>query len=289
MKSEKICYLCGSNQHIKREGTVRDKPNLDILECSDCGLVFLSSNKHISEKHYKDSGMHNDEDITVDTWLKETMIDDKRRYDFLKDKIINKNILDFGCGAGGFIEMVRTSASKVDGVELEKRLQPSFSERGLNVFLDYQFVYKTNVKYDLITAFHVVEHLLNPKETLKDLSLLLEEQGEIIIEVPSSEDAMLSLYDCRPFQKFTYWSQHLFLFNANTISELVKQSGLKINWIKHIQRYPISNHLYWLSYGKPGGHKVWSFLNSPSMNAEYENHLASIGKTDTIIAGIAKI
>ncbi|MDC6451756.1 class I SAM-dependent methyltransferase [Alphaproteobacteria bacterium] len=289
MKSGKICYLCGSNHHIKREGTVRDKPNLDILECSDCSLVFLSTNKHIGEKHYEESGMHNGEEIAIESWLKETKADDKRRYDFVRDKIINKKVLDFGCGAGGFIEMARASASEVSGLELEKKLQHSFIERDLNVFPDYQTALNNKVKYDLITAFHVVEHLPNPKDTLKDLSLLLEEQGELIIEVPSSDDALLSLYNCQSFQNFTYWSQHLFLFNAKTLSELVKQAGLKVNWIKHIQRYPLSNHLYWLSHGKPGGHQIWSFMNSQFNNFEYESQLASIGKTDTIIAGVMKI
>jgi hypothetical protein len=55
------------------------------------------------------------------------------------------------------------------------------------------------------------------------LTSLLNEDGEIIIEVPSSEDALLTLYKNASFSKFTYWSQHLFLFNQQTISELVKK------------------------------------------------------------------
>jgi hypothetical protein len=110
----------------------------------------------------------------------------------------------------------------------------------------------------------------------------------MIIEVPNSDDALLTLYENYAFQNFTYWSQHLFLFNAKNMTDLIKQAGLKLNWIKHIQRYPLSNHLYWLSKNKPGGHKKWSFLNNKKLNAEYENQLASIGKTDTIIVGISK-
>jgi hypothetical protein len=69
---------------------------------------------------------------------------------------------------------------------------------------------------------------------------------------------------------------------------LIKQAGLKLTWIKHIQRYPLSNHLYWLSEEKPSGDKKWNFINNDKLNAEYENQLAAIGKTDTIIAGISK-
>ena len=68
----------------------------------------------------------------------------------------------------------------------------------------------------------------------------------------------------------------------------MKQCGLKINSIEHIQRYSLSNHLYWLSKGKPGGHEIWNFLENIKLNKEYEKQLSSIGKTDTIIATLSR-
>jgi len=280
-----ICYLCHSDKYTVRPGSVRDNKDVNILECDNCGLVFLSSFDHIKRSHYEDSGMHDGNVLDIDKWLKATKEDDKRRYQFVKEKITNKTVLDFGCGIGGFLDMVKNSASKVAGVELEKALQSSFKQRKLNIYSDLSLVIG---KYDVITAFHVVEHLENPKDTLKQLSSFLTEGGEMIIEVPNSNDALLTLYENKPFQNFTYWSQHLFLFNEKTMSELIKQSGLKLNWIKHIQRYSISNHLYWLAKGKPGGHKVWDIMNNNKLDKEYERQLSSIGKTDTIIVGVSK-
>ena len=72
------------------------------------------------------------------------------------------------------------------------------------------------------------------------------------------------------------------------MTELIKQADLKLNWIKHVQRYPLSNHLYWLAKGKSNGHQKWNFLDNSKLNAEYENQLALIGKTDTIIVGVSK-
>ena len=282
------CYLCKSDQYSQRAGSVRDNSNIDILECSDCGLVYLSSLNHIQDGHYEESGMHGDEVPDIDNWLKETEFDDNRRFEFIKAKITNKTILDFGCGIGGFLDKSKQSADKVAGIELEIALQTSFKKRGLNVFLNLSAAKENNQKYDIITAFHVVEHLQDPKSILKDLSELLAGGGEMIIEVPNSDDALLTLYENSDFQKFTYWSQHLFLFNAKTMAELIKQVGLKINWIKHVQRYPLSNHLHWLAKGKPGGHKKWNFLNNSQLDQEYEYQLAAIGKTDTIIVGISK-
>ena len=282
------CYLCNSKNYFKRSGSVRDDSNIDILECSVCGLVYLSSLSHIKEGHYEESGMHSAE-LKIEKWLQESKEDDNRRYEFVKGKIANKTLLDFGCGAGGFIEIVKQYAKKVSGIELEKALQPSFKKRGLKVFPNMLEAQKEGLKYDLITAFHVVEHLHNPKRVLKELSKLLNEEGEIIIEVPNSDDVLLTLYENNGFQNFSYWSHHLFLFNEKTMTELVKQAGLKLNWIKHIQRYPLSNHLYWMAKGKPGGHKNWSYLDSNELNFEYERQLANICKTDTIIAGVSKL
>ena len=282
------CYLCNSEKYLKRSGSVRDSFNIDILECSNCGLVYLSSLSHIKEGHYEGSGMHTAE-IKIEKWLQECKEDDNRRYEFVKDKVVDKALLDFGCGAGGFMEIVKQYARKVSGVELEKALQPSFKKRKLKVFPNLLEVQKEGFKYDLITVFHVVEHLQNPKKVLEELSSVLEENGEMIVEVPNSDDALLTLYENDAFQNFSYWSQHLFLFNEKTMTELVKQAGLKLNWIRHVQRYPLSNHLYWMAKGKPGGQKIWSYLDSNELNLEYERQLANIGKTDTIIAGVSKL
>jgi hypothetical protein len=108
------------------------------------------------------------------------------------------------------------------------------------------------------------------------------------VEVPSSSDALLSLYNSVPFQNFTYWSPHLFLFNPDTFKKLSKKADLSLNWVKSIQRYPLSNHLHWLSHGLPGGHEKWSFLDSPNLTSAYEETLASLGITDTLIASLSK-
>lgn len=113
---------------------------------------------------------------------------------------------------------------------------------------------------------------------------MLKDNGRLVIEVPSSDDVLLTLYKCASFQKFTYWSQHLYLFNPRTLSELAKQAGARIIAIKQFQRYPLSNHLYWLSNAKPGGHEQWSFLDTDALHEAYSNVLASLGKCDTIIA-----
>jgi len=279
------CYVCGAVEYKKRQGRVRDKSDLEIRECVSCGLVFLSSFEHISEAFYEDSGMH-EGDVSPEQWLRETAWDDKRRFDFLTRMIENKDILDFGCGNGGFLIRCRDAAKNIMGVEPEQKLQSWFQQNHLRVIQNLKDV---SEHFDLITAFHVLEHIPNPREILISLSNKLKSHGEIIIEVPSANDALISIYGNKAFSEFTYWSCHLFLFNENALRILSGQAKLKVNYIKQIQRYPLSNHLYWLAHGQPGGHKKWGFLDSTDLQASYEKQLASIGACDTIIASFSSI
>lgn len=144
------------------------------------------------------------------------------------------------------------------------------------------------VGYDIITIFHALEHIPDPKAILSELSEILADGGQIIVEVPNADDALLTLYNNSPFSHFTYWGCHLFLYTAKTLQMLFNQMNLKVNYIKQIQRYPLGNHLYWLANGNPGGHQKWHFLNSPELHAAYEKQLAAIGKCDTILASISR-
>lgn len=111
----------------------------------------------------------------------------------------------------------------------------------------------------------------------------------MIIEVPNADDALLSIYQNKAFQHFTYWSPHLYLYNPHTLRKLAQKAGLHVDFVKGIQRYPLSNTLYWLSFGKPAGQKVWgNFLDNPILQQAYENTLASLGATDTLIAQFSK-
>lgn len=274
------CYLCGSTTFNQRKGQVRDAPDLRILECTHCGLVILSSLDHIEAGFYEGSGMHGAEPTPMGVWLNETDWDDQRRFDMLKPMLPNKKLLDFGCGAGGFLNKAQHLAGAVVGIELELRVQEHWKGR----IMIHPDVESAGEGYELITAFHVVEHLPDPRALLKSLSKMLVKNGRMVIEVPSSEDALLTLYDSDVFQRFTYWSQHLFLFNSETLRRLAEQAGLRIIAIQQHQRYPLSNHLHWLSKCKPGGHQKWAFLDSPELKSAYANTLAAAGKCDTLIA-----
>jgi 2-polyprenyl-3-methyl-5-hydroxy-6-metoxy-1,4-benzoquinol methylase len=287
------CYLCGSSDYSFRPGKVRDSVKLKVLECSHCGLVYLSDFTHINNSFYLNSGMHTFENRmpTVKKWLTETQGDDERRFSLYKTIFRNKALLDFGCGAGGFLLKARNICNKAYGIEPEIRLQEYFRERKLVVYPDLKCLkidLGESTKFDVVTLFHVLEHMPDPRDILKEVGKIIFNDGRIIIEVPHANDALLSLYQNNAFSHFTYWSCHLFLFTEATLRDLAEQSGLKVNYIKQVQRYPLSNHLYWLAKGKPGGHEKWGFLDSDELRAAYQKKLAYIGCCDTLIASFQK-
>ena len=278
------CNLCNSDNYKKRNGSVRDNKDLEIFECCDCGLVFLSEYKHIDDKFYENSKMHKEFNFQI--WRNQTLEDDNRRFEFIRNTITNKKVLDFGSGNGGFLLNAKSVTKEIAGVELDDAVKSFYQKDEIKLYKDLD---KITDKYDVITSFHVIEHLKNPIEILEKLKDILNTNGKIIIEVPNANDALLTIYESEAFSHFTYWSCHLYLYTQHTLGLLAKKVGLKVDFIKYIQRYPLSNHLYWLSKNKPGGHNIWgNFLDSSELTRAYESQLASLSSTDTIIACFSK-
>jgi 2-polyprenyl-3-methyl-5-hydroxy-6-metoxy-1,4-benzoquinol methylase len=280
----KSCHLCGGTSLSKRPGSVRDRQDLRILECCSCGLVFLSSFDHIAEGFYENSQMHGAV-LSIETWLRDSARDDERRFHHFKTLIANKTVLDFGCGNGGFLTRARQVAASVMGVEPEQRLANHFHEEQLTVVSALTAV---NQSFDVITLFHVLEHLPDPVDILKQLAARLNPGGGIICEVPNAADALLTFYKNEAFSHFTYWSCHLFLFTEATLTRMALKAGLKVDYIKQVQRYPLSNHLHWLARNEPNGHVRWGCLDGRELHDAYEKQLGLIGRCDTLIASLGR-
>jgi cyclopropane fatty-acyl-phospholipid synthase-like methyltransferase len=287
MKNTK-CYLCQGKTLTQVKGSVRDMPDLKILKCDSCGLVFLESFDHIDENYYESSNMFiKDKDTKEEPHLSENEMDNARRFKLLKKMASGKRVMDFGCGNGGFLDKIKDSCKECAGVEKDLNYYAKFNrDKRIKI---YSGLDEIKGKFDVITLFHVLEHLKDPVKVLKELALFLNKGGIIVIEIPNANDALLSIYDCDAFSKFTYWSPHLFLFDNNTLKKTIELAGLKVDKLFQIQRYTLSNHLYWLAKGKPGGHQVWSFMDSPDLNKEYEKSLSKANSCDTVIAYAKKL
>ena len=76
------------------------------------------------------------------------------------------------------------------GIELQKNSKNKLNKIGIPC---YSSTKEQKSKYDTVFMFHVLEHLYNPLETLKDIkNNLLEHNGYIVIEVPHARDFLLN-------------------------------------------------------------------------------------------------
>jgi 2-polyprenyl-3-methyl-5-hydroxy-6-metoxy-1,4-benzoquinol methylase len=295
MTDKMNCMLCGSIS-FERKGKIRTNRKIlanKVLECSHCSLVFLNDDTHISEYHYEQSLMHDTVLDLAESRL-ETKVDDLRRLEMLESEIKDKNLVEIGSGNGGFLTLAKHLVKSAVGVEPEKKHHDNFNSENLKVYSsinEYANSINNSIDHraDVVVSFHVIEHVKNPLDFLLQILSLLKPNGKAFIETPNSNDALIKLYDSSAFQDFTYWDNHLVLFNKKSIEHMVEKiSGVSFRSIS-VQRYGIANHLYWLANGKPGGHKKWNFLDNTLMNKQYQELLADQNMNDTLFYEFTKI
>lgn len=139
----------------------------------------------------------------------------------------NKNLLDVGCGTGDFIQTALLDNWTVSGIEPNEQARQIANQKANNNVFDVQELLKFEKhSFDVITLWHVLEHLPKLEEHISILDRLLKPNGVLIIAVPNYNS-----YDANYYKEF--WAaydvpRHLWHFSQNAISKLVAQAGLKV-------------------------------------------------------------
>lgn len=261
---------------------VRDRKDVSVLKCNKSGVIFLSRTDHMEETYYEEkSGTTYWNDNGRSEALVETGEDDERRFEQFKNIVTGKKYCDIGCGLGGVLERMKAVASQASGVELQSEIRNYLNSIGLNVAASID---EMQDNQEVVSMFHVFEHIIEPGSFLKKLNKKMKMGAKLIIEVPHANDALIKTYNLESFKAFTFWSEHLVLHTRKSLATYLQKNGFGNVKVSGFQRYPLSNHLYWLKDGKPGGQKVLAHLNDKQLNEQYAHLLDKIDETDTIIA-----
>jgi 2-polyprenyl-3-methyl-5-hydroxy-6-metoxy-1,4-benzoquinol methylase len=142
-----------------------------------------------------------------------------------------KNLLDIGCGTGDFLQTALQNGWNVSGVE------PNQDARNISNIKTNDSVFDTsellnfeNNSFDVITLWHVLEHLPDLENQISIFKRLLKPNGRLIIAVPNYQS-----YDAKYYKAF--WAaydvpRHLWHFNQDSISKLISKESFEVVKVK---------------------------------------------------------
>lgn len=145
------------------------------------------------------------------------------KYSLIKPYLGSHGLLDFGCGTGSFLQEVSRHGHPVEGVE------PSESARGIAakaLAVAPSLEQLAPRKYDIITLWHVLEHVYLLREILPQLKARLAAGGTLFIAVPNHQSP-----DARHYKEL--WAaydlpRHLWHFNKQSMATLLQKEGLRV-------------------------------------------------------------
>ena len=155
----------------------------------------------------------------------------KRKLNLINSfKLSNKRLLDVGCGTGDFLHMALNNNWEVTGIEPNTSARAIANSKVNNAVYAETYLHKfENNSFDVITLWHVLEHLPNLETHINVLNKLLKPKGRLIIAVPNYKS-----FDAQYYK--SYWAaydvpRHLWHFSKESIQVLFNRVHMTIEYI----------------------------------------------------------
>ncbi|MEI0557337.1 class I SAM-dependent methyltransferase [Brachyspira intermedia] len=221
----KECEFCGSTKsevYIKTDLVSYNK-------CLNCGLIYqypVLSQEEINDiysDNYFEYEVANQENFFG--LMKLAMKD--IGFDKIESELPNKNVLDIGCATGMMLNYLKTKGYNAQGIEIcSSSAEYARKNYGITVhekpLLDVGF---ESDYFSFIHFSHVIEHVPNPADTLKEIYRILAKGGYLAITTPNADGMFAKKYGGA-------WRavmpQHLWLFSKTTLSKYMENIGFKI-------------------------------------------------------------
>jgi 2-polyprenyl-3-methyl-5-hydroxy-6-metoxy-1,4-benzoquinol methylase len=236
MESLSSCLVCGStksNPFIFAVDYTVSRETFQIVSCNGCGFKYTNPRPGITEigKYYesKDYISHsNSTDGLINKLYQAVRKITLKRKVALINKYCQgaKTVLDIGCGTGDFLKSCKKDGWMVTGIEPNATARNQATTHfNLPVF-DEVHLLNIETKFNVITLWHVLEHIHPLNERIEKLSQLLEPNGTLIIAVPNCDSE-----DARHYKQF--WAaydlpRHLYHFTPDSFKNLMKKHQLKV-------------------------------------------------------------
>lgn len=228
------CPACGGAAR-RRLMTVRTRSEYNVIRCR-CGFVFTvprptpaeldefySSDYFINkqETNFGYAGYEMGELNSLQMWA------ELNRY-APTDLIRPRAVLDVGCATGGFLYGAKQAGWACTGVELAPDAVRRATEHfGLEVYRDDIFCPRLAPgTFGLVTMWHVLEHLIDPRAAVERCRELLAQGGRLFVELPNWNSA-------GRLTRGRAWGQlrppeHINFFTPRSLSALMARGGLRV-------------------------------------------------------------
>jgi len=223
----------------------------------------------------------------------------EKAYHFVKSislkrklKLINsvasdgKSLLDVGCGTGDFLQFALKNSWEVVGIEPNEKARSYANQKTNNSVFDSDYLLNLNAQsFDVITLWHVLEHLPDLNEYLTVLENLLKQNGTLIIAVPNYKS-----FDANHYKEF--WAaydvpRHLWHFSKTSISKLVAKHQMTVTKVLPMKFDAFYVSLLSEKYKNSTMNPLKAFWIgcrsniAASRSKEYSSHIYIINKTKT--------
>ena len=234
----KKCPVCEStniNKFIDSNDFSTSHENYTIFKCNHCDFAFTQDvpdedsigNYYKSEEYVSHSDTKKGLFFKLYHIVRNHMLKSKQHTVEKIAGIKNGKILDIGTGTGYFLNQMKNAGWDVSGIEQDHDAREfGKSHFGLNVFDKNKLFDFDENSFDVITMWHVLEHIHRYDEYLKQIKKILKPNGKLIIAVPNYTST-----DARHYKK--YWAAydlpiHLWHFSPKSIKLLLDKYNFNL-------------------------------------------------------------
>ncbi|NUP07112.1 MAG: class I SAM-dependent methyltransferase [Polyangiaceae bacterium] len=223
--TQPTCPVCGAEGlSWRQEHSSPDRSTTYSLHgCDRCGVEHWRPLEHPGAEFYQN------EQVMIYRALHEAGDrNDPRFAKFFEEfpSVRGMRALDIGCSNGEFLAKLGAAGAEVWGIDIDTKALEIARSRGLrNIFAltASEFVDKAirdELRFDLITAFDVVEHLTDPIGVLRQLSTILAPGGKFVGTVPNRRRLLVNQ------MPIDFPPHHFFRFDTASLEAALTKGGL---------------------------------------------------------------
>ncbi|MDA1267629.1 MAG: class I SAM-dependent methyltransferase [Bacteroidetes bacterium] len=229
------CPLCKSgnilNHLLIKDHAVSNK-EFTLFRCGDCELLFTNPRPKEEEigpyYDFREYYSHGNQVQNFTQWLYQKIRKSsiRRKLELINGLTKSRSLLDYGCGTGEFLQEAKRQRWIVRGIEPSEKARTQAIKKLPSGVVETLSEVPELEAYDVVTLFHVLEHIHRLRDTINKITSHLKSNGYLVIAVPNPESPDAKHYD-KDWAGYDV-PRHLYHFSRQSISIFQEQFELEL-------------------------------------------------------------